>query len=410
MSFAIARQPVFDREGEVFGYEVYLRRVDNLDRYPEDISYNKATFIIAELIAELGINRISEGKRILVNVTLDSLLNKVLDLLPLDKVVFTLIPSQVDVGKTLMGNVLKRIEGLREQGAMIALTEQLYSSKFVDLLNRAHIVEFTVGSVDEGKATAVKRNDKKVLITRIETEEEKEKALSLGDLFQGNLLGAPSVIKEFEIAPFLKSTLMRMIAALNTIQSIKDFANIIAGDVGMSAKLLRFVNSAYFSRKKEIKDIVQACTYLGMENLRKFTLLVATNDYVVVEDPYLWRKSLVRAILAEEIARRRNPILANEAYLAGLFSLIDKILGVDKVEFLKEVNIDKSIVDAYTGENEELKSILDDAEALEEALEIGEARLDELVQEFSLKLGMEPSELKNIVMEAQSKAEEIIKI
>ena len=410
MSFAIARQPVFDREGEVFGYEVYLRRVDNLERYPEDVSYNKATFIIAELIAELGINRVSEGKKILVNVTLDSLLNKVLDLLPLDKVVFTLIPSQVDVGKTLMNSVLKRIEALKEQGAMLALTEQLYSGKFVDLLNRAHIVEFTVGSVDEGKASAVKRNGKKVLVTRIETEEEREKAFSLGDLFQGKLLGAPSVIKEFEIAPFLKSTLMRMIGALNTIQSIKEFANIIASDVGMSAKLLRFVNSAYFSRSKEIKDIVQACTYLGMDNLRKFTLLVATNDYVAVEDPYLWRKSLVRAILAEEIAKRRNPLLANEAYLAGLFSLIDKILGVDKVEFLKEVNIDKSIVDAYTGENEELKSILDDAEALEEALEIGEARLDELVQEFSLKLGMDPGELKNIVMEAQTKAEEIIKI
>ena len=410
MSFAIARQPVFDREGEVFGYEVYLRRVDNLERYPEDVSYNKATFIIAELIAELGINRVSEGKKILVNVTLDSLLNKVLDLLPLDKVVFTLIPSQVDVGKTLMNSVLKRIEALKEQGAMLALTEQLYSGKFVDLLNRAHIVEFTVGSVDEGKASAVKRNGKKVLVTRIETEEEREKAFSLGDLFQGKLLGAPSVIKEFEIAPFLKSTLMRMIGALNTIQSIKEFANIIASDVGMSAKLLRFVNSAYFSRSKEIKDIVQACTYLGMDNLRKFTLLVATNDYVAVEDPYLWRKSLVRAILAEEIAKRRNPLLANEAYLAGLFSLIDKILGVDKVEFLKEVNIDKSIVDAYTGENKELKSILDDAEALEEALEIGEARLDELVQEFSFKLGMDPGELKNIVMEAQTKAEEIIKI
>ena len=410
MSFAIARQPVFDKEGGVFGYEVYLRRLDNLDKYPEDIPYNKATFIIAELIAELGINRVSEGKRILVNVTLDSLLNKVLDLLPIDKVVFAIIPSQVDVGRTLMNSILKRIDDLREQGAMVAITEQLYSGKFVDLLHKAHIVEFTVISVDEGKASAVKRNNKKVLITRIETEEEKEKAFSLGDLFQGNLLGRPTVIKEFEIAPFLKSTLMRMIGALNTVQSIKDFAKIIASDVGMSAKLLRFVNSAYFSRRKEIKDIVQACSYLGMENLKKFTLLVATNDYVAVEDPYLWKRSLVRAILAEEIAKRRNPQIANEAYLAGLFSLIDKILGVDKIEFLKDVNVEQEIIDAYTGKNEELKAILEDAFALEEALEIGEPKLDEVVEEFSYKLRMGPGELKNLLFEAQTKAEEILKI
>jgi len=72
MSFAIARQPVFDSEGEIFGYEVYLRRTDNLESYPQDIPYNKATFIVAELIGELGVKRISEGKKIFVNVTLDS--------------------------------------------------------------------------------------------------------------------------------------------------------------------------------------------------------------------------------------------------------------------------------------------------------------------------------------------------
>ncbi len=410
MSFAIARQPVFDKEGEVFGYEVYLRRTDDLEKYPEDVPYNKATFIIAELIAELGIKRVSDGKSIFINVTLDSLLNKVLDLLPAEKVVFELIPSQIDVGKTLINSILKRIDDLKEQGAMVAITEQLYSGKFVELLHKAHMVEFTVSSVDEGKASAVRRNNKKVLITRIETDEDYQKALPLGDLFEGNLLGKPTIVKEFEIAPFLKSTLMRMIAALNTVQSIKDFAKIIASDVGMSAKLLRFVNSAYFAKRKEIKDIVQACAYLGMENLKKFTLLIATNDYVAVENPYLWKKSLIRAILAEELARRENPQIANEAYLAGLFSLIDRILGVDKIEFLREVNIDKEIIEAYTGANEELSTILQEAYILEEALEIGGSRLDRVVEEFSSKLNMNPYELKNLLLDAQMKAEEILKI
>ncbi|MDQ7082849.1 MAG: hypothetical protein Q9N34_07805 [Aquificota bacterium] len=70
MSFVIARQPVFDREGALYGYEVYLRRSDDLDRYPEDVSYNKATFIVAELIGEIGIDRISEGRPVFMNVTL----------------------------------------------------------------------------------------------------------------------------------------------------------------------------------------------------------------------------------------------------------------------------------------------------------------------------------------------------
>jgi len=410
MSFAIARQPVFEKNGEVYGYEIYLRRSDDLEHYPQDVPFNKATFIMAELVSELGVKRVSDGKKIFINVTLDSLLNKVLDLLPKDYVVFELIPSQMEVGRTIYGNILKRLDELKEEGAFIALTEELYSGKYVDLLHKAHIIEFTVKSIDEDKATAVKRNKKKLLISRIETEKEYEKAYALGDLLEGNYLGKPQLVKEFEIAPFLKSTLMRMIAALNTVQSIRDFAKIIASDVGMSAKLLRFVNSAYFARRKEIKDLVQACAYLGMENLKKFTLLIATNDYVSVENPYLWKRSLIRAILAEEIAKRVRPELINEAYLAGLFSFIDKILGVDKIEFLREVNIDQEIIDAYTGANEELSQILQDAYILEEALSQNGEKLDKVVEKLAPSLRMESFELKNKVLEAQTMAEEILRI
>lgn len=410
MSFAIARQPVFDREGEVFGYEVYLRRSDNLEAYPEDVPYNKATFIVVEILAELGVNRVSGGKRIFMNVNSDSILSRVIDLLPIDRIVFDLTSSQVNVGQALINKILKRIDELKERGAMLAITEELWSGRFIELLERAQIVEFTSKNINEGKVSAVRRNQKKVLITKIESEKDYRKALPLGDLFQGNFLGRPSVLKEFEIAPFLKSTLMRMIAALNTAQSVKDFAKIIASDVGMSAKLLRFVNSAYFMRRKEIKDIVQACAYLGMDNLKKFTLLVATNDYMTIEDPELWKRSLIRAILSEELARRSKPKVANEAYLVGLFSLIDKILNVDKVEFLREVGMDREVVGAYTGENYELNHLLQEACVLEEALEIGGSRLETVVQEFSSKLNVAPSELKNILLEAQAKAEEILKI
>ncbi|RLJ70230.1 EAL and modified HD-GYP domain-containing signal transduction protein [Hydrogenivirga caldilitoris] len=410
MSFVIARQPVFNAERSIYGYEVYLRRSDDLEKYPSDIPFNKATFIIAELVAELGLKRVSDNKKVFINVTLDSLLNKVLDLLPTEMVVFQLMPPQIEIGQSLYANAIKRIEELKEKGGLIALTEKLYSGKYADILRMSHIVEFSAQTVDEGRVNAVKRMQKKILISRIESEKEYNKVLGYGDLFEGNYLGSVSLVKEFEIAPFLKSTLMRMIASLNTVQSIREFAGIIASDVGMSAKLLRFVNSAYFARRKEIKDLVQACAYLGMDNLKKFTLLIATNDYVSVENPYLWKKSLIRAILAEEIMKRMKPELANEAYLVGLFSLIDKILGVNKIEFLREVNIDQEIIDAYTGANKPLSLVLQEASILEEALEIGGERLDSIVEKFAPKLRMEPYEVKNLLFQAQSQAEEILRI
>ena len=60
--------------------------------------------------------------------------------------------------------------------------------------------------------------------------------------------------------------------------------------------------------------------------------------------------------------------------------------------------------------NEELSTILQEAYILEEALEIGGSRLDRVVEEFSSKLNMNPYELKNLLLDAQMKAEEILKI
>ncbi len=410
MNFAIARQPIYDLEKNIYGYEVYLRRADDLTKYPSDVPYNKATFIVAELIAELGINRVSEGKYIFMNVTLDSILNKVLDLLPIERVVFQVMPPQIEIGQSIYSSALKRMEELKDRGGVIALTEGLYSGKYADILRLSQIVEFSINTIDEAKANAVRRNRKKILISKIEKEEDYKKAISFGDFFEGNYLGKPAVIKEFELAPFLKSTLMRMLSALNSVQSVREFANIIASDVGMSAKLLRFVNSAYFARRKEIRDLVQACAYLGMDNLKKFTLLVATNDYVSVENPYLWKKSLVRAILSEEIMKKVKPSLANEAYLVGLFSLIDKILGVDKIEFLREVDMDQEIIDAYTGANRELSLALQKASMLEEASELGGEKLNRVIDMLSKELNMEPMELSGLLAKAQTQAEEILKI
>ena len=411
MSFVIARQAIYDGEGNLFGYEVYLRRSEDLTKYPEDVPFNKATFIVAELIAEIGLERVGDGKRVFMNVTIDSTLNKVLDLLTPQKMVFELIPPRTEAGHSIYNNIVKRIGEFKEKGSLIAINEKLYSSRYIEILEKADIVEMSIKTLDENRIAGAKRNKKKVMITKIESEKEFNRVRSVGDLFEGMYLDKPNPIKEFEIAPFLKTTLLRMISALNTAQSIRDFAGIIASDVGMSAKLLRFVNSAYFARRKEIKDIVQACSYLGMENLKKFTLLIATNDYISVENPELWRRSLVRATICEEIANKLAPDIANEAYLVGLFSLIDEILNVDKVAFLKEVNVDQAIIDAFTGKNEILEGILMMSIDLESVLEEGqEEKVKTKVQEYAAKLNISEGSLKNKLLEALSKADEIIKL
>ncbi len=410
MSFVIARQPIYDRAGNVFAYEVYLRKKSEMDKYPPDVPFNRATYILAEILSEFGLHRAGSGKRVFMNVSLDSVLNKTLEILDPKLIGFELILPQIEIGKTVYENVLKKVDEVKQKGIVIVLNEKLYSSKYLELFKRSDIVEISSKNLSEDKAEAIKRNNKKLLVSMIETEDEKQKALQFADYIQGNLLGEPQVIKEFEIAPFLKSTLMRLISALNSANSLKEFAQIIESDVGMAAKLLRFVNSAYFVRRKEITDIYQACSYIGMDNLKKFILLLATNDYVVVENPELWQRSLARAIIAEEIAKKINPSLKNEAYIAALFSMIDEILNVDKIEFFKETGVDEKIIKAYTGEEKLLGEILSIAVALEDAYHRGNEALSSITEEISEQVGIPAIELEIIVNDAVKQAEDVIRI
>jgi EAL and modified HD-GYP domain-containing signal transduction protein len=367
MSFLIAKQPIFDKEGRIAAYEVYLRKKGNLLEYPKEVPYNRSAYIIVGILAEHGIDRVGEGKRVMVNVSVDALFNKAFENLPPEKLIFELLKPQIQVGEVVIGQSLKSMSRFKEAGALFASHyELLEDERYQKFVEESFFISVDFPHLKDKRIEQLKARGKKIIVTKIETKEQYEKALKVGDFFEGNYLESPRILKEFEMVPYLKTTLLRLMPMVYSAQSTKEIAEFISYDVGLTAKLLRFVNSAYFSPIRGIRSVEQACSMLGLKNLRNFLSLLAMNEYISVEDPTLWKRSLVRALLAKTIAKRMAPGLEDAAYLVGLFSLIDEILGVDKISFLKEINIDKLIIDAYTGENERLRQILDIVSQLEE--------------------------------------------
>ena len=367
MSFLIAKQPIFDKEGRIVAYEVYLRKKGNILEYPKEVPYNRSAYIVVEILTEHGIDRVGEGKKVMLNVSVDALLNRVFENLPPEKLIFELLKPQIQVGEVIIGQALKSMSRFKEARALFAsYYELLEDERYQKFVEESFFISVDFPHLNDKRIEQLKAKGKKIIVTKIETKEQYEKALKVGDFFEGNYLESPYILKEFEIAPYLKTTLLRLMSVVHSAQSTKEIAEFISYDVGLTAKLLRFVNSAYFSSIQEIKSVEQACSMLGLKNLKNFIFLLAMNDYISVENPALWKKSLVRALLAKSIAERIAPDFEDAAYLAGLFSLIYEILGVDKISFLKEINIDKLIIDAYTGENRKLRQILDIVSQLEE--------------------------------------------
>jgi EAL and modified HD-GYP domain-containing signal transduction protein len=364
MDFEAKRQAVVDRNGERVGYEFFLVYHKEVDLSPEVLT-NKTTFITVRTLAEYGLKKVSGGKRVFVKLPFDTLLVRVFELLDPKSMVYKIRPPSVGMGKAVYARSLSFMDKLRAEGALIAVHQDLLS-RLEDLLQRADMVEFEAERVNLSEVHRVRSAGKKVFISGINTPEDYDRFRSYGDYLQGDYIDEGTTLKRMKLAPYLKSTLLRLLVLLNTAQSPTEFAKVIETDVGMSAKLLRFVNSAYFSLRKKITSIEQASVYFGLKNMKNFVLVLSMNDYATVENPIAWRRSLIRAKLMEELSKAVRPDLSSEAYLVGLFSLIDLILDTDPVEFLKEVNVEDTVIEAFTNRESPLARLLETVVVLEE--------------------------------------------
>lgn len=107
---------------------------------------------------------------------------------------------------------------------------------------------------------------------------------------------------------------------------MKRVAEIISQDIGMSARILNLVNSAFFGLVREISDLHEAVAYIGLDIIKSLVLslnLISQFERAHCKhfDPeQVWRHSLRVAVAARRIAvqEKTSPHIINEAFVAGL--------------------------------------------------------------------------------------------
>ncbi|MFN0133070.1 MAG: HDOD domain-containing protein [Phycisphaerales bacterium] len=118
---------------------------------------------------------------------------------------------------------------------------------------------------------------------------------------------------------------------------LRDFAAVIKADAGLSGRLLRMANSAFFAQRQPVSKLERACVLLGLERLKALSLgfylsRAAAGDAKAELSRRVWGEGVFRACLAAEIARRLCPGVAPEAFVAGLMldsgiPLVQSFLG-----------------------------------------------------------------------------------
>ncbi len=386
MKVYVARQPIFDRKSDVYGYELLYRNNDN-NAYDNSIEGSRATRdLLSDVITVFQFQNLTNKKYAFVNFTKDLLLQKIPKILnPQDIVVEILedvIPDE---------DLIECIKELKERNFKIALDDYCEPGPIDALFPYADIIKVDFSLVDRKKRgelanMLLKKVPHVILLAeKIETEEEFKKAKEDGySLFQGYFFSKPVMFTGTSL-DVASSTGMRLLKEMNKNDpSYQMMADIIRTDVGMMYALLKQINTVANYRGKQISNLKDILVRMGLNEVKKWTMLKLMRTMSNDTADESVRISLIRGIFAESIAAELEwTLLKDNAFLIGMFSMIDPDISDEIIKVLEEANLFGDIKEALLGSDNELRRILMFVKSYEEG------KWDDIKEIFDIQINAE---------------------
>ena len=353
----VARQPILDASGQVFGYELLYRAgaesVSCVE--PHDLA---AARVLNDAVLTLGLDTLTGGRRAFINVTRHMLLNDLVTVLSPETVVVEILEN---VG--MDEEVLAACKRLRDRGYSLALDDFTFESSGA-LLPFARYVKVDVLSTPLDERREIEKAVKtgtKLVAEKVETAESFDEVRALGyHLFQGYYFCRPTTFSGGALSA-RRLAYARLLAALNkTNVSVNSIEDLIKHDASLTYRVLRCINSAAFGIRREIQSIRQALVLLGLDQVRKWASVWSLAGLNGGASSELVTMAILRARSCELLAAQTvGADDASEYFLLGLCSLLEAMLGQPMATALAELPLSENIRGALLGEQNLARHILD---------------------------------------------------
>ncbi len=359
MDVFLARQPIFNRNRHVVAYEI-LYRSSAKNTYDLGIDGDMATAsVVMDALINFGIKKLTGGKMAYINFTRKLLLDNLHTLFDTNALTIEILETQ-DVDAVFV----EKCKEMKAHGYVLALDDFVGGNKFDLIIPYIDIIKVDFLAVDtiarQEIADKYARFGIKLLAEKVETVEDFDQAKQFGyHMFQGYFFEKPVICKTKSINV---STYHYMEILKETTGDIPDFdrmAEIIKKDFSLTYKLLRLINSPAFYTVSEVTSVNHALALLGINEIRKWTTLIMLRDISSEKPDELVRVSLVRAIFAEKLAKLfKLQGRETEAFLLGLFSLIDTIMEKPLFDIIEPLPLKMDLKGALMGEPNSFHTIL----------------------------------------------------
>ena len=357
----VARQPIYDKNNKLMGYELLYRGGDT-DVAEFSDGKVASSEVILNSFMNIGLDSLVGSAKAFINIPEELVINESFTPMFENQTVLEVLE---DIKPTIA--VVAGVKRLKEQGYEIALDDFKYTEEYDGLLALADYIKIDIVELSKEEILEqlkyIEKFKLKLVAEKIETQEMYVFCQELGfDYFQGFYFCKPQLVKKKNI-PSNKLVVLNILNKLeNPDYDLDEVEKILALDAVLTFKLLRYVNSAAFAQRKEIESIRDAIILVGGQTIKKWATLILMTHLAEGKPEALFVTALVRARMCELIADNRG-INSEQLFTIGLFSLIDALMDIPMVDLLDELALSTSVKLAlldYEGESGEiLKNVVD---------------------------------------------------
>ena len=385
-SFAFAHQAILDQHRAIFGYELFDRSA--LTRGHTASSDAQLLF---NVLSAIGGDSPLGNKTIFINCTHDSLAGGHLDLIPPQRVVLEVPP----LGVSDMDQITTRLPHLQDiqrRGFRLAFDYSVLTQPYTPWLALASFIKFDLSVIrPQSVASFVKlaqaKSGARLIAEKVETPAQHAAMGDLGvQLFQGFWFAQPVVVQGKSVRP-AQAVILQLINLVRKQASTAEIEELLKRDPTLSFNLLRFINSAGFGMRSEVTSFKHAVMLLGLNRLFKWAALLLTTSRGGDLPPAVGTTAVARGRLMELLAAELlSPDECDNAFVVGVFSLLDTILGMTLEAALATVALPVSVTQALLTRTGPLAPFLD----LTLACETGD---DETFARSATQLGLSDSQV-----------------
>jgi len=394
----IVREPLLDPKQRVIGYELCWQQQDG--KAVVDADLEALVGFVAEHLVDEQLGWLMRDKVLFLDAVPAMFSLDALYALPPERTVLS-----VRTRDLANPDIRAAVQGLRAGGVGISIR-----GANLDLLGRnlsalASYAEVRFAGVDvatQARSYAAAKQSALRLVGRpVSSWQDFDACAALGlDAMVGKLHLTPrpgNAVKGMNPAQTIILQLMTMVQANEDVPKIEA---VLKRDPALIYKLLRFINSAGFGAGREVQSLRQAIAMLGYAPLYRWLVLLLATASASGYSPVLMETAVVRARLCELLGQKFLPKSEGEyLFVAGMFSLLDRLLGLPMQEVLDTVQLPEPVVRALLARDGAYGPYL----ALAEACELN----SNLVGSMAAALDISPLEVNKAHLSALAWAQNV---